>query len=44
MKKVINFCKENYKVLIPVMVGIVLLITLFFLYREYKYDNTKEEG
>lgn len=43
MKKVINFCKENYKVLIPVMVGIVLLITLFFLYREYKYDNTRNK-
>lgn len=43
MKKVINFCKENYKILIPVMVGIVLLVTLFFLYREYKYDNTRNK-
>lgn len=43
MKKFINFCKENYKILIPVMVGIVLLVTVFFLYREYKYDNTRNK-
>lgn len=43
MKKIINFCKEKYKILIPVMVGIVLLVTLFFLYREYKYDNTRNK-
>ena len=43
MKKIINFCQENYKILIPVMVGIVLLVTVFFLYREYKYDNTRNK-
>lgn len=43
MKKIIDFCKEKYKVLIPVMVGIVLLIAIFFLYREYKYDNTRKK-
>lgn len=43
MKKVINFCKENYKILIPIMVAIVLLVTLFFLYKEYKYDNTRNK-
>lgn len=43
MKKIINFCKEKYKVLIPVMVAIVLLVTMFFLYREYKYDNTRNK-
>ena len=43
MKKIIKFCKENYKILIPVMVGIVLFVTIFFLYREYKYDNTRNK-
>lgn len=41
MKNIVNFCKEKYKILIPVMVMIVLFVTLFFLYREYKYDNTR---
>lgn len=41
MKEIINFCKKKYKVLIPVMVGIVLLVALFFLYREYEYENTR---
>ena len=45
MKKVINFLKQRYKIFIPVMVVFVLLITVYFLYREYKYDNyrNKEE-
>lgn len=43
MKKIIDFCKEKYKVLIPVMVAIVLVLTIFFLYREYKYDNTRNK-
>lgn len=43
MKEFINFCKEKYKVLIPVMVGLVLLITLLFLYKEYQYDNTRNK-
>lgn len=43
MKKIINFCREKYKILIPVMVGIVLFVTLFFLYKEYKYENTKNK-
>ena len=43
MKRIINFCKEKYKILIPAMVGCVLLITLFFLYNEYKYDNTRNK-
>lgn len=41
MKNIVNFCREKYKILIPVMVVIVLFVTLFFLYREYKYDNTR---
>lgn len=44
MKNIVNFCKKNYKILIPVMVGIVLLVTLFFLYREYEYDNTRNKN
>lgn len=43
MKKFINFCKEKYKVLIPVMVAFVLLLTMFFLYKEYQYDNTRNK-
>ena len=43
MKNIVNFCKKKYKVLIPVMVIIVLFVTLFFLYREYKYDNTRNK-
>ena len=43
MKKVIDFCKQRYKVLIPVMVVFVLLITVYFLYREYKYDNYRNK-
>jgi len=43
MKNIINFCKKRYKVLIPVMVVLVLLVTTFFLYREYKYDNTRNK-
>lgn len=43
MKKIIDFCKDKYKLLIPIMVGIVLLITIFFFYREYEYDNTRDK-
>lgn len=43
MKKVIDFCKKEYKIMIPVMVVIVLLITVYFLYREYKYDNYRNK-
>lgn len=39
MKKVIEFLKKRYKILIPIMVVFVLLIAVFFLYREYRYDN-----
>lgn len=43
MKKVIDFCKKKYKILIPIMVVFVLLITVYFLYREYKYDNYRNK-
>lgn len=43
MKKIVNLFHEYYKVLIPVFVGFVLLITLFFLYKEYQYDNTRNK-
>ena len=44
MKNIVNFCKEKYKILIPVMVAIVLFVTIFFLYREYEYDNTRNKS
>lgn len=43
MKRIIEFCRRQYKLLIPVMVGIVLLVTIFFLYREYKFDNMRNK-
>ncbi len=43
MKKIIDFCKNKYKILIPIMVVFVLLITIYFLYREYKYDNYRNK-
>lgn len=43
MKSVMKFFKTKYKILIPVMVSIVILISLFFLYRRYEYDNTKNK-
>ena len=43
MKKIINYFKQKYKIFIPVMVVFVLLVTVYFLYREYKYDNYKNK-
>ena len=43
MEKIINFFKEKYKIFIPIMVVLVLLIAVFFLYREYKYDNYRDK-
>lgn len=43
MKKVIDYCKTHYKVLIPIMAVIVLIGALYFLYREYKYDNYRNK-
>lgn len=43
MKNIVNFCRRQYKILIPVMVGIVLLVTIFFLYREYQFDNRRNK-
>ena len=43
MKKMIDFFHEKYKILIPVMVVLVLLITTFFLYKEYKFANQKNK-
>ena len=39
MKRVIDFCKRKYKILIPIMVVFVLLLAIYFLYREYRYDT-----
>ena len=38
MKKIIEWCKKKYKILIPIIVVFVLLIAVYFLYREYRYD------
>ena len=38
MEKIITFLKKRYKILIPVMVIFVLLISMYFLYKEYRYD------
>ena len=43
MKRIMDFFRNQYKVLIPVMVVFVLLITVYFLYREYKYDNYRNK-
>lgn len=43
MTKFIDFCKNKYKVLIPFMVLFVLVVALLFLYKEYKYDNTRNK-
>lgn len=43
MKRFIDFCKKEYKIMIPVMVVLVLLVTVYFLYREYKYDNYRNK-
>lgn len=45
MKKIIDYCKQRYKIFIPIMVVLVLLLAVYFLYREYRYDtyrNRKE--
>ncbi len=43
MKKIIDFCKEKYKILIPVIVVLVLLIAVYYLYREYRYNNYRNK-
>ena len=43
MDKVKKFFVEKYKILIPIMVVFVLLIAVYYLYREYKYDNYKNK-
>ena len=44
MKKMVDFFHEKYKILIPAMVVLVLLITTFFLYKEYKFDNQRNKN
>jgi len=43
MESIVKFFKEKYKILIPVMVSLVLIITIFFLYKGYQYDNTRNK-
>mgnify|MGYP003290900383 CR=1 FL=1 len=43
MRKIIDFCKKKYKLLIPIMAVIVLVGALIFFYNEYKYDNYRNK-
>lgn len=43
MKQIVNFCKKNYKILIPIMVIFVLLLAVYFMYQEYQYDNYRNK-
>lgn len=43
MKKIIDFCKDKYKLLIPIMVVLVLGFALIFLYNEYHFDNYRNK-
>lgn len=43
MDKILSFVKSKYKILIPIMVVFVLLVTVYFFYREYKYDNYRNK-
>ena len=43
MEKIITFIKKKYKILIPIMVIFVLLIAMYFLYKEYKYDYYRKK-
>ena len=43
VEKIITFCKRKYKILIPIMVVFVLLVAVYFLYKEYKYDNYRNK-
>ena len=43
MKNILEYCKKNYKILIPIMAVIVLVVALIFLYREYRYDNYRNK-
>ena len=40
MNKIIDFVKEKYKVFIPILFILVILIVGFFFYNEYKYEYT----
>ena len=43
MKKLNEFLKQKYKILIPIMVIFVLLVAMYFLYKEYKYDTYRNK-
>ena len=43
MEQIVKFCKKNYKILIPIMVVFVLLLAVYFMYREYQYDNYRNK-
>ena len=39
----INYIKNNYKTFIPLLVFLVLLLTIFIFYRQYRYDNYRNK-
>lgn len=41
--KIKKIFQEKYKIFIPIIVVFGLLITLYFLYREYQYDNYRDK-
>lgn len=43
MRKIIDYCKKEYKLLIPIMVILVLIVSIYFFYKEYQYDNTRNK-
>lgn len=45
MNNIFDKLKRNYKIIIPVVAIVVLLIAIFYFYREYRYNNyrNKEE-
>ena len=38
MSKVINYVKDKYKIFVPIIVFLVLIIISFYYYSEYKYE------
>lgn len=43
MNNIFNRLKKEYKLIIPIVAIIVLLIAVFYFYREYKYNNYRHK-
>ncbi len=43
MKNIFDKLRERYKVIIPIVAIIVLLIAILYFYREYKYNNYRHK-